>query len=99
MAQELPPLDPEAAAVLEEIPDEYILANLIDFDDMSGNRGQMSQVMEVMLDDVPDAPRVESEDVSIPDPAQDQEVRFESIVLSMLSPRCSVFTGYMAEAW
>lgn len=74
MARELPPLDHEVAAALEEIPDDYILANLVDFDDMPGTREQMSQVMEVMLDEVPEVPGVESEDVSIPGSAQDQEI-------------------------
>jgi acetyl esterase/lipase len=74
MARELPPLDPEAKATLDELPDEYLLANVVDFDDMPGTREQMSQLMDVMLEDAPELPDVESEDVSIPSPSDDHEI-------------------------
>lgn len=47
MTRELPPLDPELAATLDEIPDEYLLRNLIDFDDLPASRQRMNQVMEL----------------------------------------------------
>ena len=74
MAQELPPLDPEVATVLEETPEEYLLVNLVDFEDMPGSRERVSQVMEMMLADAPERPEVESEDVSVPGVSADQEL-------------------------
>jgi acetyl esterase/lipase len=68
-------MDPDVAAVLEETPDEYLLTNLVDFDDVPGSRERVSQVMEAMLADAPDRPGVESEDVSVPGPSADGDLR------------------------
>lgn len=75
MKQELPPLDPELAASLEETPDEHLPTNLLDFDDMPGTRDRMSQVMEGTEEEIPERPDVASEDISIPGPSDDHELR------------------------
>lgn len=74
MEQDLPPLDPELAAGLDDVPDEYLLTNVADFDDMPGTRERMSALMDEMLAEAPERPGVESEDISIPGPADGHDL-------------------------
>ncbi|MFC5136353.1 MULTISPECIES: alpha/beta hydrolase [Haloferacaceae] len=74
MARDLPPMDPELSAVLEEIPDEFLLANVVDFDDLPATRERMTELLEAMLAEVPDRPGVESEDVAVPGPTDDRDL-------------------------
>lgn len=72
MAEELSDLDPELAASLEEIPDEYLISNVLDFDDVPASRDRTDQLMEMMLAEAPAFPGVESEDVTVPGPSDEQ---------------------------
>ncbi|MFC5279438.1 alpha/beta hydrolase [Halorubrum rubrum] len=74
MARDLPPMDPELSAALEEIPDEFLLANVVDFDDLPGTRERMTQLLEAMLEEMPERPGVESEDVAAPGPTDDRDL-------------------------
>ena len=64
-------MDPELSAALEEIPDEFLLANVVDFDDLPATRERMTQLLEAMLEEVPERPGVESEDVTVPEPGSE----------------------------
>lgn len=74
MAHELPPLDPELEAALDEIPDEYLTSTLIDFDDMPASRERTAEMTEMMMEEVPERPGVESEDVTVSGPAEGQDL-------------------------
>ncbi|MEF8858268.1 MAG: alpha/beta hydrolase [Halolamina sp.] len=74
MEQELPDLDTELAASLEAIPEEYLPTNVLDFDDLPASRDQAAQLSEMMLAEAPAFPEVESEDVTVPGPTDDQEL-------------------------
>lgn len=74
MAQDLAELEPELAAVLEEVPDEYLPANILDFDDLPASRDRADQLMEMMLAEAPEFPDVGSEDITVPGPTADQEL-------------------------
>lgn len=74
MARDLPPLDHELADALDDIPEDFLPTNLVDFDDLPGTRERMSALIEEMLAEAPERPGVESEDISIPGPAGDQDL-------------------------
>jgi acetyl esterase/lipase len=70
----MPQLDPELAAALDAIPDEYLVSNVLDFDDLPESRERMEQMNEMMMDDVPDRPGVEHRDVTVPSLSDDHEL-------------------------
>ncbi|RAW46164.1 alpha/beta hydrolase [Halorubrum sp. 48-1-W] len=74
MARDLPPMDPELSATLEEIPDEFLLANVVDFDDLPATRERMTELLETMLAEMPDRPDVESEDLTVPGPTAERDL-------------------------
>ncbi|WP_436936304.1 alpha/beta hydrolase [Halovenus marina] len=75
MTADLPPLDPELATALEEIPDHYLPKNLFDFDDIPGTRKRVTEIYEAVFDEPPESKRVESEEVTIPGPTENQTIR------------------------
>jgi acetyl esterase/lipase len=71
---ELPPLDPECAAVLDEIPEEYFPKSLLDFDDLPASRERFADVMEMMADDEETLETVQTEEISVPGPEKGEEL-------------------------
>lgn len=74
MTRDLPPLDPELGAGLDEVPEEFLLTNVVDFDDLPGTRERTSALLDEMLAAAPERSGVESEDISIPGPAADRDL-------------------------
>lgn len=73
--EQLPPLDSEVAAILEEMPVEYKPKNLIDFDDLPASRERMAELYENSVGDAQLSDTVETEDITIPGPSQGQKIR------------------------
>jgi len=67
---ELPPLDPEVAAALAEIPEEFLATNLMDFDDLPASRDRLAEVMDASYEDT-SSDTVTIEDVTVPGPSGD----------------------------
>lgn len=71
---ELPPLDPECAAVLEEVPDEYTISSMLDFDDLPASRERISAAMEMMVGDEEMGDSVTTEELTVPGPEDGDEL-------------------------
>lgn len=63
---ELPPLDPECAAVLNEIPEGYSLNSMLDFDDLPTSRERIRNAMEAMGGDEETLGTVQTEEITVP---------------------------------
>jgi acetyl esterase/lipase len=72
---DLPPLDPECAAFLDEIPPEFTISSMLDFDDLPASRERVSEALEMMVGDEEMLDTVETEDVTVPGPEDGEELR------------------------
>lgn len=76
--QELPPLDPELAVLLEHFPDDPS-DNQIDYDNLPVIREQAAEqaaeMNEAFLSDEPEDATMETEDITVPGPSEGQELR------------------------
>jgi acetyl esterase/lipase len=75
MMQSLPRLDPELETGLDAIPDEFLLRNIVDFDNMPATRERLDDLLGAMMEEAPDRPSVTADDRVVPTPAVDVPVR------------------------
>lgn len=72
---DLPPLDPECAAVLDQIPPDYSVSSMLDFDDLPASRERIAAALEMMAGDEEPLDTVETEDLTVPGPEDGEALR------------------------
>jgi|APHM01.1.fsa_nt_gi Esterase/lipase len=72
---ELPPLDPECAAILNKIPEEYSLNSMLNFDDLPASRERIRDAMEMMTDTEETLKTVHTKEISIPGPTDAEQLQ------------------------
>jgi acetyl esterase/lipase len=75
MPAELPPLDPDLAESLDAIPDEYLVTNVVDFEDLPAARARLAELTTMLNADAPDRPGVETTDRTVTVPGGDRTIR------------------------